>query len=116
MDNNSGTGIGLSLVQSLTQLHKGSLQLAFSDSKMNIFELTVPLHQEEEFMLYDETTKVAENNDIEIIEHEIRSKETTILVVEDNKIFRLHSQRIMPFVVLKPNGEVALNNNENVAL
>jgi len=121
MDNNSGTGIGLSLVQSLTQLHKGSLQLAFSNSKMNIFELTVPLHQEEEFMLYDETPKVAENNDIEIIEHEIKSKETTILVVEDNEdLLDFIAKELMPFyVVFKANnGEVALGiiHNENVAL
>lgn len=45
-----GTGIGLSLAKSLTELHNGSLKL-ISTSDTIIFELTLPIHQEFEFKL-----------------------------------------------------------------
>jgi len=46
-----GTGIGLSLAQSLTQLHNGSLKLISGGGDMIIFELTLPVHQQFEFKL-----------------------------------------------------------------
>ena len=45
-----GTGIGLSLAKSLTELHNGTLKLA-DDDKLVIFELTLPVHQNFEFKL-----------------------------------------------------------------
>jgi ligand-binding sensor domain-containing protein/signal transduction histidine kinase/DNA-binding response OmpR family regulator len=121
MDTNSGTGIGLSLAHSLTQLHHGSLQLIFSEPKMNVFEFIVPLHQEEEFMLYDEQTKETNNNENEIIEPEIKSEKTTILVVEDNEdlLNFITNELLSSYAVLKANnGETALKiiHNENIAL
>lgn len=50
-----GTGIGLALSRSLAQLHKGELILEEPDEGMNVFLLTLPLHQEIEFTL---TTKL----------------------------------------------------------
>ncbi|MXV13800.1 ligand-binding sensor domain-containing protein [Hufsiella ginkgonis] len=47
----AGTGLGLSLAQSLTQLHKGSLTLISGDPDRIIFELTLPVRQEVEFNL-----------------------------------------------------------------
>ncbi|MGF6928157.1 ligand-binding sensor domain-containing protein/signal transduction histidine kinase [Chitinophaga sp. W2I13] len=47
----SGTGIGLSLSRSLTLLHKGSLELLPTDGTLNVFSLTLPVHQEIEFNL-----------------------------------------------------------------
>jgi ligand-binding sensor domain-containing protein/signal transduction histidine kinase len=47
----NGTGIGLALSLSLTQLHKGTLELKKSIDKMNLFELSLPIHQEMEFNL-----------------------------------------------------------------
>ncbi|MGO4288366.1 ligand-binding sensor domain-containing protein [Chitinophaga sp. RAB17] len=47
----SGTGIGLSLSRSLTILHKGSLELITADAGLNVFSLTLPIHQEIEFNL-----------------------------------------------------------------
>jgi len=121
IDNNSGTGIGLSLAQSLTQLHNGSLQLVFSEIEMNVFELIMPLHQEEEFMLYDELVKDTDSNENEIIESEIKSKKTTILVVEDNEdLLNFITKELQSFYVVfkAKNGESALKiiHNENIAL
>lgn len=47
----SGTGIGLPLAKSLTELHKGSLCLISGETNNIIFELTLPIHQEIEFQL-----------------------------------------------------------------
>jgi signal transduction histidine kinase len=49
--NESGTGIGLSLARSLTELHKGRLELKDSENNLNIFQLTLPVRQEIEFNL-----------------------------------------------------------------
>lgn len=47
----SGTGIGLALARSLAELHKGSLYLKEPAGSMNVFVLTLPVHQEIEFNL-----------------------------------------------------------------
>ncbi|RYG42612.1 MAG: HAMP domain-containing histidine kinase [Chitinophagaceae bacterium] len=41
-----GTGIGLALSRSLTQLHKGLLELKPSVNEMNLFSLVMPVHQD----------------------------------------------------------------------
>lgn len=46
-----GTGIGLSLAKSLTELHNGSLQLISGETDLIIFELKLPIHQKFEFQL-----------------------------------------------------------------
>jgi len=46
-----GTGIGLSLAKSLTELHNGSLKLLDSEANQIVFELTLPIHQKFEFKL-----------------------------------------------------------------
>lgn len=46
-----GTGIGLSLAKSLTELHNGELCLVSGDPDRVIFELTLPVHQKFEFNL-----------------------------------------------------------------
>ena len=50
-NNKPGTGIGLSLAKSLTELHHGSLRLASGDPELIIFELQLPIHQKFEFQL-----------------------------------------------------------------
>ncbi|WP_423146075.1 ligand-binding sensor domain-containing protein [Rubrolithibacter danxiaensis] len=45
----SGTGIGLSLARSLAELHKGTLNLLYTEDEYNVFALTLPIHQEIEF-------------------------------------------------------------------
>jgi len=46
-----GTGIGLSLAKSLSELHNGSLKLVDSEINQVVFELTLPIHQKFEFKL-----------------------------------------------------------------
>ena len=46
-----GTGIGLALSRSLTELHKGILELKEPDHNMNVFLLQLPVHQENKFNL-----------------------------------------------------------------
>lgn len=47
----SGTGIGLSLARSLAILHKGRLEMAQTEPGLNVFSLTLPVHQDIEFNL-----------------------------------------------------------------
>jgi len=49
-----GTGIGLALSRSLTQLHKGILELKEPQNNMNIFYITMPVYQEVETGVYPE--------------------------------------------------------------
>jgi ligand-binding sensor domain-containing protein/signal transduction histidine kinase len=52
-----GTGIGLALSRSLTQLHKGLLDLKKpAGDNLNVFFLTMPFRQDHEFNLYHETS------------------------------------------------------------
>jgi signal transduction histidine kinase/ligand-binding sensor domain-containing protein len=50
-NNKPGTGIGLSLARSLTELHSGTLQLVSAEKDSIIFELRMPVHQQFEFQL-----------------------------------------------------------------
>jgi len=43
-----GTGIGLALSRSLTELHKGVLCLKQTGERLNIFSLTMPIRQQHE--------------------------------------------------------------------
>ncbi len=54
----AGTGIGLPLSRSLAELHKGVLDLSKPENGMNIFVLTLPIHQEKEFKLPTDDTAV----------------------------------------------------------
>lgn len=116
----SGTGIGLSLAHSLAQLHNGNLKLV-EDLNYNIFELTVPLHQEQEFMLYADSKKEEEETETPKQTTEIKNEKAQILVVEDNEdlLSFITSELAGTYAILKAeNGEEALKiiHNENIQL
>lgn len=52
VEKQAGSGIGLSISKSLTELHKGKLELSEPQNQMNTFVLTLPVHQEIEFDLH----------------------------------------------------------------
>ncbi|MGN6342108.1 MAG: ligand-binding sensor domain-containing protein [Ginsengibacter sp.] len=60
--NQKGTGIGLALARSLTQLHKGSLRMTFLQNNLNTFVLTLPLEPEKP------QPKVPVNKELQIID------------------------------------------------
>jgi len=77
-----GTGIGLSLSRSLTGLHKGVLVLSKPVDDLNTFLLTLPVHQDEEFDLYNipddyELTDKTKEEDLDFMK-------PIILLVDDN--------------------------------
>ncbi len=83
-----GTGIGLSLALSLTELHKGSLELDTMDKELNVFSLTLPVHQEREFNLYatdtrDKEKAIPDANTASSPE-DVDASKPIILIVEDN--------------------------------
>ncbi len=80
-----GTGIGLALARSLTELHKGSLT-ATAEEGRNAFYLSLPFHQENEFQLFQESENALEESTDEISnapEDSVKSG-SAILLVEDN--------------------------------
>jgi DNA-binding response OmpR family regulator len=79
-----GTGIGLQLSRSLTELHKGVLNLSMDDATMNTFVLTLPIHQEKEFQLFDEPATETQEQEV-FKETPALSTKPVVLLVEDNK-------------------------------
>ncbi len=85
--NTAGTGIGLPLSRSLTELHKGNLELKPSVDHFNNFLLSMPIHQENEINLgeyesvaYDAVDSAATNDEETRAVHDV-----SVLVVEDNQ-------------------------------
>ena len=109
----TGTGIGLSLAHSLTELHRGTLSLQFLDDTMNTFVLKLPLRQKNEFNLYKDISKTDIKESHEEFENEILTKniKTQILVVEDNlELLNFMSKELGKEynVIRATNGEEAL--------
>jgi len=80
----TGSGIGLALSRSLAELHKGSLKLISPENNQNVFQLSLPIHQETEFNLFPEKQEDEET----VAEQEQISDDATkpvILLVDDNR-------------------------------
>lgn len=79
----TGTGIGLPLARSLAELHKGMLVMAPPQDGFNVFVLTLPVHQDNEYHLYDDATVETEEEVVQ--QEEPEGVKPTVLLVEDNK-------------------------------
>jgi ligand-binding sensor domain-containing protein/signal transduction histidine kinase/DNA-binding response OmpR family regulator len=105
----SGTGIGLPLSRSLTELHKGVLDLLQSEGGMNVFVLSLPIHQEKEFKLHaDESELKIEKELIPDINDADHSAKREILLVEDNK-------EILEFICNELSSEYSVRKSLNGA-
>lgn len=107
-----GTGIGLPLSRSLAELHKGVLELKEPDGKINNFQLTIPIHQDNEINFLEEAAEE------ELTIAELSGSEATgnnaklhILVVEDNKEIAVFLQK-----ELTANYQISRANNGEEAL
>ena len=82
----AGTGIGLPLSRSLSELHKGKLELKQPADGFNIFLLSIPIHQETEINLDEYETIESEDSQEGTDEDLVTpSHNVSILIVEDNK-------------------------------
>lgn len=117
-----GTGIGLSLSRSLAELHKGVLELREPNGLLNIFQLTIPIHQENEINFLEDTS--AEET-ITISAYSPLPVENSaklhILLVEDNNEIAVFLQKELTanyFISRAKNGEEALDilAGENIQL
>ena len=86
-DSSKGSGIGLSLASSLTELHKGNLEMDCTNSTLNIFILNIPLHQEKEFLFQPVSNKYQDFKKVDSISNksfDISMERSKVLLVEDN--------------------------------
>lgn len=107
-----GTGIGLALSRSLTELHGGTLVMG-DDMDCNRFLLTLPLYQEKSLSMQKADAK-EQDSDVPV-RVESESGQThfryTLLVVEDNAEMRKFLQRVLSGfykVLVASNGVEAL--------
>ncbi|WP_240904924.1 hybrid sensor histidine kinase/response regulator transcription factor [Sphingobacterium sp. SGR-19] len=115
----SGSGIGLSLAKSLTELHKGSLTWETNAAGQTCFELSLPKYQEHRYTLDRHISSAEELEvpeiDLDLTEHEL----PVILIVEDDAEVRNFTSHILKrdFVVYTAdNGQAALDLLEEVSV
>ena len=100
---NKGTGIGLSIVKNIVDLHKGSISVKNKKVHGVIFSLQLPLGKDhlsdneilkdfkvsDDLSLYTSQMILDENKEVpEINIEDIESEKFTILIVEDHKVLR----------------------------
>ncbi|PRD46830.1 hybrid sensor histidine kinase/response regulator transcription factor [Sphingobacterium haloxyli] len=115
----SGSGIGLSLAKSLTELHKGSLTWKMDAAGQTCFELSLPKYQEHRYTLDRHTLSAEElvvsEIDLGLTEHDL----PVILIVEDDAEVRNFTSNILKrdfIVYTADNGQAALDLLEQVSV
>lgn len=84
-EKSDGTGIGLSLSRSLAELHGGKIALKQARDNMNLFLLSIPVHQDKEINL-SEYESIGENITINPAdEPAVQHHNYSILIVEDQQ-------------------------------
>ncbi|GAO45454.1 hybrid sensor histidine kinase/response regulator transcription factor [Flavihumibacter petaseus] len=82
----TGTGLGLPLSRSLAELHKGVLDLKQPEGNMNVFQLSLPIHQDKEIDLYEyETFETGDTREAVTDEPLHDNDKPHLLIVEDNR-------------------------------
>jgi ligand-binding sensor domain-containing protein/signal transduction histidine kinase/DNA-binding response OmpR family regulator len=119
-ERHTGTGIGLPLSRSLTELHKGSLTVGEPLGNYNNVILSLPIHQDHEFDLTSAATST-NNLKAESPATEQYSKKPVILLVDDSpEILDFISKKLKSnYHILKAkNGKEAIDAiaKENVQL
>ncbi|MGB3773982.1 MAG: response regulator, partial [Leeuwenhoekiella sp.] len=111
-DNPQGTGLGLSLAHSLSQMHNGTLTLDNVIDGYNRFIFSLPIEQDLAFRLYQPHEDLHETHSEEYQDTEEKNMSTTkILIVEDDRdLLQFIAKELEEYyTILKAsNGEEAL--------
>ena len=106
--NVAGTGIGLALARTMTELHNGSLKM-LDDKKYNVFSLSLPINQTNVVGLSEDIPEVSSGEQEETVA--VEDSAPKILVVEDNlQMQQYEKQKLQHYykVFTANNGEEAL--------
>ena len=124
---NKGTGIGLSIVKNIVNLHKGTITVENKSTNGAIFTVKLPLGRDhlseneiikdfkisDELSLYTSQLSLAEiKEDEDINDFDTRNDKLTILIVEDHKVLRSFMKNLLKEeynVIVAENGVKGLN-------
>lgn len=120
-EKSAGTGIGLALSRSLAELHGGKIELKQARDSMNLFLLSIPVHQDKEIDLTEYETIEANTIPSPAEPVNIEEHENSILVVEDQQEIALFLKKELQAgynVFIATDGQDALDilSKENINL
>ncbi|MCU4166062.1 hybrid sensor histidine kinase/response regulator transcription factor [Carboxylicivirga caseinilyticus] len=94
---NTGSGIGLSLVQSLVEVHKASIEVQSVPDRGSVFYVIIPIDREcySDDEVFDYELKSSDASEVQVSENKMDSKsielKEKILLVEDNTELRKYA-------------------------
>ncbi|MDO5571704.1 MAG: two-component regulator propeller domain-containing protein [Bacteroidales bacterium] len=108
-ENILGSGIGLSIVNTLAEFHKGSIVYSDENPEMNCFVFKAPLNQKESFIL-NNIQEIFENNNISILEPPVDGRHIIMIVEDQQEMLSFISKELKQWysVVEVSNGAQAL--------
>ena len=122
---NKGTGIGLSIVKSIVNLHKGTIAVENNRDKGVVFKISMPLGSNhlleneivKDFKISDDIAQyevqltLPEAKEDDINDFDITAEKPTILIVEDHKTLRSFMKNFLKEeynVIVAENGAIGL--------